>query len=102
MEVLSKVNIQLSIRRNIGYVPDLKEQIKSAVRTYLDELDIGNDVTTTGALASVLALIGNLSRPPFSITALTLARSGETASSADVKIGFKEVAAVGTITVTEV
>lgn len=100
--VYAYVDVQVSIRRNAGYVPDFKEQIEHAIRIYLEELDIGNDVTTTGALASVLSLLGNLSRPPFSIAALTLARRGETAGVSDIKMSFKEVATVGTITVMEV
>ncbi len=95
-------NISISVRKNAGYMLDMKSQIKERCQKYIENLDIGNDVTTTGILASVLSLIGNLSRPPFSITALTIGHEGGEMGLGDIIMSFKEVAAVGTITVTEV
>lgn len=95
------IDISLTVTKNTGYTSAIKTQIEEKNVSYIEALDIGNNVTMTGALASVLSLISNLSRPPFSVSALTIGRHGETMGSVDIPIAFNEVAQVGTITVTE-
>lgn len=96
------IDISLTVTKNTGYTSAIKTQIEEKNVSYIEALDIGNNVTMTGALASVLSLISNLSKPPFSVSALTIGRHGETMGSVDIPIAFNEVAQVGTITVTEV
>ncbi|XER11057.1 hypothetical protein SATMO3_12250 [Sporomusa aerivorans] len=95
-------DVTLTVTKNSGYTSALKEQIENKITSYIDGLDIGNNVTTTGILAAVLSIISNLSKPPFSISSLNIGRHGETLSNSDIVIAFKEVSEVGSITITEV
>lgn len=98
--VLTDVNI--TITKNSGYTSAMKAQIEKKAKAYIDNLDIGYNETITGILASIYSLITNLSKPPFSVSALEIGRHGGTMGNVDIPIAFKEVAQVGTITVTEV
>lgn len=94
--------VELVIRKNAGYTSEIKTRIEKAIKAYIEDLDIGIDVTITGILAAVLSVIKNLSKPPFSIVTLNIGRQGETLANDDIAIAFKEVGKVGTIAVTEV
>ena len=76
--------------------------IEAQIKTYIENLNIGNDVTITGVLASFLSLVGNLSAPAFSIQSISIGKSEESLGNADIAIAFKEVASIGAITITEV
>lgn len=97
------INVNLSIKKNNGYTTATKSAIETQIKSYINNLDIGNDVTVTGVLAAVLSLIGsNPAQPSFSLVALVIGKQGGVQGSTDIAIAFKEVAEIGTITVTEV
>jgi uncharacterized phage protein gp47/JayE len=96
------IDTALSIKKNAGYVADMKIKIEEKIQAYIESLNIGTDVTITGVLASVLSLISDLSKPPFSIVSLMIGRQGGDMGITDVEIAFQEVTQVGMITVTEV
>lgn len=94
--------ISLSIKKNAGYTTETKAMIEAQIKTYIENLNIGNDVTITGVLASFLSLVGNLSAPAFSIQSISIGKSEGSLGNADIAIAFKEVASIGAITITEV
>lgn len=96
------VDVNLTITKNGGYTSAIKTQIDERITSYIENLNIGYNVTITGVLASVYSLISDLSKPPFSVSSLSIDRQGGTMGSTDVVIAFKEVGQVGTITVAEV
>ena len=98
--VMADVNI--TVLKKAGYTSDTKNSIISKVGDYISSLDIGNPVTSVGAMAAVLSSITNLSNPPFSISALTIGIQGGTMGIVDIPISFKEVAKQGDILITEV
>lgn len=96
------INISLSVKRNSGYTTETKAMIEAQIKTYIENLNIGNDVTITGVLASFLSLVGNLSAPAFSIHSISIGKSEKSLGNTDIAITFKEVASIGAITITEV
>lgn len=100
--VYVSINISLSVKRNLGYTTETKAMIEAQIKTYIENLNIGNDVTVTGVLASFLSFVGNLSAPIFSIQSISIGKSEESLGNADISIAFKEVASIGSITITEV
>lgn len=96
------INVNLAVTKNSSYTSAIKTQIENAITSYIESLDIGYNVTITGIMAAVLSVISNLSKPPFSISALAVGRQGGAMGSTDVSIIFKEVSEIGNITVTEV
>jgi uncharacterized phage protein gp47/JayE len=96
------IDVAFTIKKNAGYVSEIKTKIEAKIKAYIENLDIGTDVTITGVLASVLSVIENLSKPPFSVVSLMIGRQGGTLDNTDIDISFREVGALGTITVTEV
>lgn len=96
------IDINLSLKRQVGYTAEIKQQIINQIKSYLNNLDIGNNVTVTGILAAILAVISNLSAPQFAVASLTIGFSGETAGPNDLILSFKQVASIGEISVTEV
>jgi len=96
------IDVNLLIKKNTGYTSEIKTKIEKSITAYIENLDIGTDVTITGILAACLSVIDNLSKPPFSVVSLNIGRQGDTLANEDIAIEFKEVGEVGTITVTEV
>ncbi len=94
--------IELVIRKNAGYTSDIKARIEKAIKNYIENLDIGTDVTISGISAAVYSVIDNWSKPAFSVVSLSIGRQGDTLANEDIAIAFNEVGEVGTITVTEV
>lgn len=98
----ANINANITIKKNSGYTTATKNSIKTKIEDYINSLTIGDDVTITGILASILSLISDLSRPPFSVPSLSIGKEGGTQGMTDIVIAFNEVAAVGGIVVTEV
>ncbi len=94
--------VELVIKKNAGYTSEIKARIEKAIKTYIENLDIGTDVTITGISAAVFSVIDNWSKPAFSVVTLNIGRQGDTLTNKDIAIAFNEVGEVGTITVTEV
>lgn len=94
--------VELVIKKNTGYTSEIKARIEKAIETYIENLDIGTDVTISGVSAAVYSVIDNWSKPAFSVVSLSIGRQGGTLANEDIAIAFNEVGEVGAITVTEV
>jgi len=95
------ININITIQRRSGYMADTTQKIYNQIASYIEELDIGTDVTITAIYTVVLSLITDLSKPAFAITNLQIG-IGTTLANTDISMAFKDIATVGDITVDEV
>ena len=67
--------------------------IQAAIANYLNDLQIGENVTISGLYGAAMAIMPNLLVPVFSITSLTAGRTLSPApSTTDITIAFNEVA----------
>jgi hypothetical protein len=85
-----------------GFTTAILDTIKANIEAYIEELDIGVDVSYTGILTGVTSAITTPRQPAFSLVSLTLGETGETQGTTDVTIDWNAVASVGTVSVTEV
>lgn len=90
------INISVSIKPNYDYTTVDTETIRNKLMNYIDNLDIGYDVSLTGILSAVTDAILDPTRPNFSIKSLKIGKTNELQME-DINIAFNEVAAKGKI-----
>ncbi len=72
------------------------------LKTYIEGLDIGNDVSVMGLLTAVTDAVSNPAQPSFALQGLVVGKQDGTLGVSDIDILFNEAASVGNITVNEV
>ena len=92
----------VTVKPGIAYTTAILDVIKGNIENYIDELDIGVDVSATGILTAITAAIANPAQPSFSLASISIGETGGTMGTVDVPIDWNAVASVGTVSVTEV
>lgn len=93
------VDVTVNIKQATGYTTEIKDTLGTKVKSYIDALDIGNDVSVTGILTAIVTSITNKAQPEFSLTSVEVGKTGGTMGLSDVDIAFKEIANCGTISI---
>lgn len=98
-------DVQVNIKPLVGYdATNTPAMITGGIASYLDSLDIGDDLTVSMLWWAAMNTMNSFTTPTYSITSVTVARHGEALSTDDVVLAFNEVARSNTnyITVTAV
>lgn len=96
------INVEINIKKMVGYTDEIKHHIENCVEEYLQSLDIGNDVVVSSVWAAALSVLTTLARPSFSVQQVNIARNGEELKVSDIITSYKEVTQVGIISIKEV
>jgi len=98
------IYVDITVKAISGYTSETTDAIKQALVDYLNSLTIGEDVPASGLQASAMLVNEDITRPGFSITALTLDTTASPVSTADIAMLFYQVAqgVLANITVTVV
>lgn len=75
----------------LGFTTATQAAIKAALVTYLNSLQIGEEITQSALYAAALSVTPNLSQPLFSIKALTLGTSASPTGTSDIVLEFFQV-----------
>jgi hypothetical protein len=75
-----------------GFTSATQSAIITALATYLNSLEIGEEVTQSALYGAALAVMPDLTRPLFSIRSLTLGASSGALGTSDVTLSFFQVA----------
>jgi len=96
------IDVAISVKGLSGYTSQTTLDIKNALVSYLNSLEIGDDLAISSLWGASLATISDLSKPTFSITSVTAAKHGQVKGTSDIVIAFNEVTRgnVANITVT--
>ena len=87
------IYVSLSVHGlGLGFTTDTQAAIISAIVNYLNDLDIGEEITQSALYGAALAVMPSLIQPLFSIRALTLGTSSSPTGTTDVVLPFYEVA----------
>ena len=84
--------VSLTIEPLGGYTSATTAAIQAALVAYLNELQIGENVTISALYAAAMAVMPSILTPQFSITALTAGTSASPTGTVDITIGFHSVA----------
>lgn len=98
----TSIDVTVTVSAGIGYSSAILDVIKENIEAYIEALDIGVDVSSTGILTAITAAIENPAQPSFSLASISLGETGGTMGIVDVPIDWNAVASVGTVSVTEV
>ena len=98
----TSIDVTVTVSAGIGYSSAILDVIKENIEAYIEALDIGVDVSSTGILTAIPAAIENPAQPSFSLASISLGETGGTMGIVDVPIDWNAVASVGTVSVTEV
>jgi uncharacterized phage protein gp47/JayE len=98
----TSIDVTVTVSAGIGYSSAILDVIKENIEAYIEALDIGVDVSSTGILTAITAAIENPAQPSFSLVSISLGETGGTMGILDVPIDWNAVASVGTVSVTEV
>jgi uncharacterized phage protein gp47/JayE len=98
----TQIYVSLTIEPLAGYTSATTAAIQAALVTYLNELQIGENVTISALYAAAMAVMPTILTPLFSITALTAGTSPSPVGTVDIAIAFNAVAqtASGKIVIT--
>ncbi len=96
------IYVSLTIEPLGGYTSATTAAIQTALVTYLNELQIGENVTISALYAAAMAVMPSILTPLFSITALTAGTSPSPVGTTDITIAFNAVASTvsGNIVIT--
>ncbi|MDQ0202468.1 baseplate J/gp47 family protein [Pectinatus haikarae] len=95
------VDANITIYASTGYSSTVLDTIKSNIESYIENLDIGYAVSITGIIAAITKAISNTARPEFSLGTTEIGKTGGAMGTGNIILNFNEVAAVGTISVSE-
>lgn len=98
----TSIDVTVTVTAGNGYTSAILDTITENIKSYINALDIGMNVSSTGILTAITAAIDNPAAPSFSLASITLNETGQTPGIVDVPIAWNAVASVGTISVTEV
>ncbi|MBZ9633081.1 baseplate J/gp47 family protein [Clostridium sp. FP1] len=85
------IDVTVAIKQLTGYTTATTTSIKTNIQTYLNSLEIGNDVSISSLWGVALQAMPNLAVPLYSITSITASAHGHTQGSADVVINYNNV-----------
>ncbi|MBX4259726.1 baseplate J/gp47 family protein (plasmid) [Clostridium estertheticum] len=85
------IDVVVNIKQLTGYTTATTKSIKTNLQTYLNSLEIGNDVSMSSLWGIALQAMPNLAIPMYSITSITASIHGGAQSSADVAINYDNV-----------
>lgn len=85
------IDVALTVTGHSGYSPTVTAAIKSAVVNYLNSLNIGTNLVVSAVQYAAMAVNSNLTRPTFSINAITICKHGGSPGTSDISIEFNEV-----------
>ncbi len=96
------IYVSLTVEPLGGYTSATTDAIQAALVTYLNELQIGENVTISALYAAAMAVMPSILTPQFSITALTAGTAPTPVGTTDITIAFNAVASTvsGNIVVT--
>lgn len=77
---------------NGGFTTSTQQAIIAALVTYLQSLEIGEEITQSALYGAALSVMPNLSQPLFSIRALTLGTAPVPTGTVDIVLPFYQVA----------
>lgn len=95
------VYVSMSIKPLVGYSVAVADTIKARLTDYLNNLQIGFDVTITSALAAALSALTSLAQPTFSVTEFKIGTAANKLYGQDINILYTSVAKAAEIVVTE-
>lgn len=96
------IYVSMSIKPLVGYSMAIADNIKTRLADYLNNLQIGADVTITSALAAALSALGSLAQPEFSVVEFKIGIATNRLSNQDITIPYTSVAKAADIVITEV
>ncbi|WP_297428620.1 baseplate J/gp47 family protein [Clostridium sp.] len=85
------IDVTINIKALNGYTTATTDSIKENLQTYLNSLEIGNDMEISSLWGAALQAMPSLANPMFSITSLTAARHEESLGTDSIPISFNEV-----------
>lgn len=96
------IYVSMSIKPLVGYSVAVADSIKAKLTDYLNNLQIGADVTITSALAAVLSALGSLAQPEFSVVEYKIGTAQDSLQASDIIIPYTSVAKASDIIIVEV
>ncbi|KMO85838.1 hypothetical protein AB840_11195 [Megasphaera cerevisiae DSM 20462] len=94
------IDITVTITKGTGYTSAVGDNIISYLKSYMAALDIGDNVSITGLMATALQAITDTSKPSFSLTSIQIAKTGGTLGTSDIAIEYNQIAQSGAVTLT--
>lgn len=89
------VDIDIHINKRAGYAATMEAEIKKAIVDYLDEFEIGTDLTTSILWMVIQQVQTNTRNPAFSIVSVkTKIHGGDTYSTDDIVVAYNKCAKV--------
>ncbi len=85
------VDVNITIKTYTGYTTAIIDSIKNNIVSYLNGLNIGDDMAVSLLSYAAQAANSNVYAPVFSISSITAARHGEAQSAADIVTDYYEV-----------
>ena len=86
------VVVRVEIRRYSGFISALTSQIQTAIYEYLRGFEIGRDVSISMLTGVVMGVNPNPAKPIFGVKAITIGRTRDALSAADIDLAYNEVA----------
>lgn len=86
------VHVSLKIKKYTGYISSLSQDVREAIYTYLEGLEIGRDVSVSILAGVIVGCNPNPAKPLFGIASLTIGRSADSLAADDMTINFNELA----------
>lgn len=86
------VDIEIHINKRSGWASSMLAEMKTAIIDYLDEFEIGTDLTTSIIWMVAQQVQTNTRNPVFSIVSVKAAAHGQTLGTSDVVIAYNKVA----------
>ncbi|WP_427112447.1 baseplate J/gp47 family protein [Megasphaera sueciensis] len=96
------IAININIKPNATYTSAVGDNIKSYITSYMEVLGIGDDISVTGIIATVLQALSDTYSPSFSLQSVQLSASGGALASSDISIAYNQVAQLSSVAITEV
>ena len=91
-QTYTQIYVSLTVAALSGYTSATKAAIEAALVTYLNELQIGENVTISALYAAAMSVMPSIITPQFSITALTAGKTASPIGTVDIVMGFHDVA----------
>lgn len=85
------IYVTININPFTGYTTATRDAIEEAIYTYLNSLQIGEDLTVSALYGIALSVMEDLTKPIFSITSLYADTESDPTSTDDITIAFNEV-----------
>lgn len=84
--------VTMTVHWLTGYTASVLTAIQTAIATYLNSLQIGEEVTYSSMYGAALAVMPDLSLPQFSIRSVAIGTAASPTGTADISMSFAQVA----------